>query len=178
MEKNLSKILVCLYIIVAILLVNTIVLIVSNGSIDTSSLSDNASNSNGNSESAENTEYDVSMFDEITTDDLEDVANSDTPQVVYIGRSTCGYCVQFLPSLQKAQSEYGYTTKYLDLTKITEDGEKELLTYDNDDKELEENYGATPQVLIFKDGELVDVSIGYLEYDALASFLEENGISK
>ncbi len=176
MEKTLSKILVCLYIIIAILLVNTIVLIVSNGSVDTKSLAD--STSDNSSDSSENTEYDVSMFDEITTDDLDDVADSDTPQVVYIGRSTCSYCVQFLPALQKAQSEYGYTTKYLDLTKITSEGQEKLLSYDNDDKVLEDNYGATPQVLIFKDGELVNANIGYLEYDALASFLEENGISK
>lgn len=174
MEKkdNSAKILVCLYIIIGLLALNTLVVILSNAS--------NESPTTGNTEETkENTEYDISMFNEITTDDLSKVASSSEPQVIYIGRSTCGYCVAFLPTLQKAQSEYGYTTQYLDITKITtEEQQNALLAYDNDSKILSDNFGSTPMVLIVKDGKLVNGTVGYEEYDTFADFLEENGISK
>lgn len=182
MEKSMSKILICLYIIIALLAVNTLVLIVSNGSTSASSLANNSSDSNSSdsdSDSAENTEYDVSMFDEITTDDLESVMNEDSPQVIYIGRSTCGYCVAFLPTLQQAQKDYGYKTKYLDISKMTsEEQQEKLLSYDNDEKIVTDNFGSTPMVLIAKDGKVVKATVGYQEYEDFANFLEENGITK
>lgn len=171
-KDNSSKILVCLYIIIALLTLNTIVLVVSNMS----------SNESGNSTEPmtdENTEYDVSMFNEITASDLESVAASSDPQVVFIGRSTCGYCVAFLPTVQKAQEEYGYKTNYLDITKITsEDDQQKLLAFDDDNKLITDNFGSTPMVLILKNGKLVNGTVGYEEYDSFASFLEENGITK
>ena len=168
-EKTNSKILVCLYIIIGLLLVNTIVLIISNA--------DNSS-SDYNDQTDESTEYDVSMFNEITADTMEDAVASGT-HVVYIGRETCGYCVAFLPAIQQAEQDYGYTTMYLDISKITtEEQQKQILAFDNDDKFLETNFGSTPMVLIMKDGKLVNGWVGYDEYDAFTKFLEENGITK
>ena len=41
--------------------------------------------------------------------------------MIYIGRSTCGYCVQFVPVLTQVQKELGgYTTYYIDIAKILE----------------------------------------------------------
>ncbi len=171
-DKMMSKVLTCLYIIIALLAINTLVLIIAN--VDSGSDSDNAETS-----AEESGEYDVSMFDEVTVDDIDEMKETEGLQVVYIGRATCGYCVAFLPSLQQAQSEYGYETKYLDISKITdEDGQNKVLELDNDEKFISENFGSTPMVLILEDGKLKDGWIGYDEYDAFTEFLEENGITK
>ena len=123
-------------------------------------------------------EYDVSMFTELTTSDALKKISVGSKYVVYIGRSTCGYCIQFLPNLQKAQEEYGYQTIYIDLEKMTSDDQTNILTVDNDEKYISENLGYTPMVLVFEDGKLKNGWVGYAEYDSFASFLEDNGFSK
>ncbi len=123
-------------------------------------------------------EYDVSMFTELTTSDALKKISDGSKYVVYIGRSTCGYCIQFLPNLQKAQEEYGYQTIYIDLEKMTSDDQTNILTVDNDEKYISENLGYTPMVLVFEDGKLKNGWVGYAEYDSFASFLEDNGFSK
>ena len=35
-----------------------------------------------------------------------------------MGRETCGHCVSFLPTLQKAQKELNYKTVYLDIETV------------------------------------------------------------
>ena len=168
----LKKLLTCAYIVIALLAVNTII------SLTQSSVSSESSESTEKTGTEENIEYDVSMFDTVDSNKVVDLFDSEKTQVIYIGRSTCGYCVQFLPVLQKAQEDYGYTTKYLDITTVTTEGQNALLAKDNDEKFLETNYGATPVVLLVKDGKLVDGWVGYAEYDTFASFLEENGFKK
>lgn len=166
----LTKIFYVLIAIAVLVAANLFVNIIKNGSTtkadDTEEETDTTS------------EYDVSMFTEkTTTEAVESIKKGDT-EVVYIGRSTCGYCVKFLPILQQAQKEYGYTTTYIDLTKMTSDDQTSLLTLDNDEKYISENFGYTPMILIFRDGKLVKGWVGYAEYSSFASFLEENGITK
>ena len=167
----LNKLLVCLYVLIAFLVINTGILIFKGTG------SSEATTSKTKTE--ENTEYDVSMFTSVTADDLKENISSSTPKIVYIGRSTCGYCVKFLPALQQAQKNYGYETLYLDITTVTtEDQQEKILELDNDEKFLEQNFGGTPMVLLMKDGKLIDTWIGYAEYSAYASWLEENGFTK
>ena len=126
----------------------------------------------------QNDKYDISMFDVINASKLVDLYKSNEMQVIYIGRETCGYCVQFLPVLQQAQKDYGYKTKYLDITTVTEEEQKAILAKDNSENFLKTNFGATPMVMLIKNGKLVNGWIGYAEYDAFASFLEQNGLKK
>ena len=171
-EKNiLSKILVCLYVVIVLLAINTIILIVVNGSSAKTTASDTPTEE-------ENTDYDVSTFEEFTLDNIKDVFESDKLQVVYIGRATCGYCVKFIPTLKQAQEEFGYTTKYLDISKITDAQPKELMAYDNGDKFLEQNFGSTPMVLLVKSGKLVDTWVGYNEYSEFETFLKNNKVGE
>lgn len=172
--KLLNKLLVCAYIIIALLAINTLIVFIAN--VDTSN---NNSSDNTTTEEAETSEdYDVSMMDSVDMEGLLKLFDSKETQVVYLGRSTCGYCVKFLPTLQKAQSEYGYTTHYLDITTVSDDDVSNLLKKDNDDKFLEENYGSTPMVILVKGGKMVDTWVGYSEYDDFAQFLEKNGFEK
>lgn len=135
-------------------------------------------------------DYDTSMFDELTVDEAIAKIKKGGLELVYIGRSTCGYCVQFLPNLQKAQNEFGYKTIYLDLTKITAEDQAKLSefggvlkTYDEscvnpDDVTIENEcgqFGFTPMMLIFENGKLKDKQVGYTDYEVFASLLKQNG---
>ncbi len=173
MEELLKQIRNCLYAIIVILVIITILFIASLNGNSSSSSSDS---SDSNNDTTENIEYDVSMFTSITGDEFIDKVNSSDLQLIYMGRSTCHYCVQFLPVLQKAQSEYGYETLYLDITTVTSEQQEKITNVDSDF--FNENYRATPTVLLVKDGKIVDSQVGYSDYDTFTSFLEKNGYSK
>ena len=165
-KESLNRIVKCLYVIIALLLINTVVLIAVNGN----------SNNASSEEETETAEYDVSMFTSITADEFVEAFKSDDLKVIYMGRETCGYCVQFLPNLQKAQEEYGYETLYLDITTVDSNAQEKIVNLDKDF--FEEYYGSTPTVLLVKNNKIVDSHIGYSEYDDYAEFLEKNGFSK
>lgn len=169
MENNMNKILKLLYVIIALLVLNTIILVAPNIKITADKATEKTN---------ETTEYDVSMFKQVSGTEAVEAFGSSDVQVLYLGRETCGYCVKFLPTLQKAQKEYGYKTLYLDITTVTSDEQSALLEKDNDEGFLQENYGATPMVLLVKDGKMVDTWVGYNDYDSFAQFLEKNGFKK
>lgn len=157
--------------IVILLIINLLVVILVNG--DTKDTEKTEKTETPTETETETGEYDVSMFETIDLDGLKDTFNSDEIEVVYFGRPTCSYCVQFLPVLQKAQSEFGYTTKYVDISTISEDDAEEIKDMDDF---LNENYGTTPLVILVKDGKLIEGHIGYAEYDTFVEFLNDNGI--
>lgn len=152
---------------VALLLVFTAIMVKGTGSTTSSETNEE-----------ESLEYDVSKFDTLsTTDAISEVKKGDL-EIVYIGRASCGYCAKFLPVLRQAQDDYGYKTIYIDLEKMTSDDQKNLLTMDNEEGYITENFGYTPMILIFKDSKLVNGWVGYAEYSSFAAFLEENGLKK
>ena len=157
----LNKIFYSLIAIIVILALILVELLVNGGNINTSSKSTESTTEESSEE--ENTEYDVSMFDTLTTTDAMAKIADGNEYVVYIGRSTCGYCVKFLPSLQQAQEEYGYITIYIDLEQMTQDDMTNIKTIDDEDGYIAENLGYTPMVLIFKDGKLKKGWVGYAE---------------
>lgn len=136
-------------------------------------------------ESEYNTEYDVSMFEEISALDIANKTKK-TKQVVYIGRETCGWCAAFLPMLWQAQEDFEYTTLYIDIAKIIDFNSNTVidqksfdilsnLTGNEYEGYMEENLGATPMVLIIEKGKIIGAQTGYSEYDALKTVLENAG---
>lgn len=150
--------------------------------------SSNNGSENTSNESEYNTNYDVSMFKEITASYLKHETKGRL-SVVYIGRSTCVWCSAFLPNLWEAQEKYGYTTLYIDIAKIM-DFEKGGITdqssYDIMTKltgkgyedYVEKNFGSTPMILIMKDNKIVGAQTGYSEYEEFEKFLNNSGINK
>ena len=166
-EEKLRKLQNCAYIIIILLVVNTIALFISLG--------DPKPNTNtSGSESEESYEYDVSMFKEVDKDGYMDAFNKDEINVVYLGRATCGYCVQFLPTLQEAQEDYGYKTLYIDIDKISNDDLTAILKT----MDLDLDTFGTPTTAIVKNGKVLDTQIGYSDYDTFAAMLVENGLAK
>lgn len=176
-SKILQKILKCVYIIIVLLAINTIILFASNVKITTDKDKSKDQNQKGTEEQI-NSNYDVSMFKEVTMDEAIDLFDSKETKLIYIGRATCGYCIQFLPALQQAQTEYGYQTYYYDMDKLTSEDSKKILEKDNEDKFLGKNFTATPMVLLVKNGKLQDTWVGYDDYEKFAQFLEKNGFEK
>ena len=133
-----------------------------------------------------NTKYDVSMFNEISASDIESVTK-DNLTVIYIGRSTCGWCAAFLPNLWDAQKEFGYTTQYIDIAKIIDFENGGIsdqdsydimlsLTGDGYDDYMSEHFGSTPMILIMKDNKIIGAQTGYSEYDDFVKVLNDAGI--
>lgn len=165
MEEQLKKLQVCVYIIIALLVVNTIALFASLKDTD------KVESSEGTGETYD---YDASMFTEINADEYMDALNDEEAKVVYLGRSTCGFCIQFLPTLQQAQKDYGYTTLYVDTDKITNDDLTKIIgTMGIDITEF-----GTPTTAIVKNGKVIAKQIGYTDYATFTSLLEENGFTK
>ena len=124
-----------------------------------------------------NTEYDVSSFKEISYNDFMDKYKDENKSLIYIGRSTCIHCINFLPILKQAQKEYDYTTYHLDISEITEKQADEIKRLD---KFLDKNFGMTPMVIVVKDSKIVDNGgwLGEASYEDFSNYLEKVGYSK
>lgn len=182
LEKLYKSILKLGRIIVVLLAVILIVL-----TIGVSKLYTNSSETTTNTEESDyNTDYDVSMFKEIKASEISKETKGKL-SVIYVGRETCSWCAAFLPNLWQAQEEYGYTTLYVDIAKIIDFENNSIkdedaynvmmsLTGDNYDEYMEENFGATPMILIMKDNKIINAQTGYSEYDTFKTVLNDAGI--
>lgn len=181
-KELLEKILKLGKIILVVLVAIFIVLTVGVSKMYTSNVS---TSSNSEEDSQYNTDYDVSMFKEITASKIS-AETKKSKQVVYIGRESCGWCAAFLPNLWQAQEEFDFTTLYVDLAKIidfstgavSDQDSFEILsklTGDNYDGYMEENLGATPMILIVEKGKIIGAQTGYSEYDTFKKILEDAG---
>lgn len=182
MKKNaeMNKIITLLYVIIGILVINTLVLLISN-------IKFTKEDSPTTSGETANEDYDVSMFNSVNSEGFLELVNKESTSVIYLGRGTCGYCVKFLPTLQKAQKEIGYKTNYVDIEKVGEDSEatNKMIEMINNMSEqyneangtdYESLYGYTPTVVVVGNGKIKNIWIGYSDYDTYASWLKENGV--
>ena len=79
----------------------------------TSSNTTTENNSGGSSSST--SEYDVSNMTAVDVDGAVDLFDEEGTHVLYIGRSNCSVCIQFVPVLNQVQEDLGFTTYYLDV---------------------------------------------------------------
>lgn len=177
---NIGKIIIGLLGVILIVLIIGVSKMYSNNKVDTNS------NNTQESETEYNTNYDVSMFKEIEAEDLKDETKGKL-RVVYIGRETCGWCAAFLPNLWIAQEDYKFETLYIDIAKIIDFSNGNIIDQEEYDtlssltgKEYEnymkENLGATPMILIMKDNKIVGAQTGYSEYENFETILNNAGI--
>lgn len=167
-EIRTLKLLTCISICISVIAVLILLVVLSKVSHIDSFYVDEENNSDNTT-----SEYDTSMFTEVTEDEFIDMFDKDDDEIrfVYTGQSSCSYCIAFLPYLQQSVSEYDYTLYYLDMSNLTKVTDIREL-----DDTLAETFGPTPMVFAIKNGEVVDYNNGYTEYSTLTSFLEENGV--
>ena len=137
----------------------------------------------------ESSDYDVSMMNELTLAQTVKLFDSNDVSVVYLGRANCSACVSFLPTLQKMQSKYGYTTQYLDIrtvdtssddySKLLEKLSKEVTLSINGETKTDKFssfYGYTPMVFVMSKGKFVDGIVGAYSEERFETFLNNCGI--
>ncbi|MDD2181093.1 MAG: conjugal transfer protein TraF [Bacilli bacterium] len=128
-----------------------------------------------------NIDYDTSAFKETTANEL--VNNTkDEISVVFIGSASCGWCLEFAPVLTEATEQYNLNTLYLDISKINDQETVDMLlqleTVSGLENFMQENFGATPMILIMEDGKILDADTGYKDITTFSSYLEEQGFEK
>lgn len=102
-------------------------------------------------------------------DKFQKIMDSKTEQLIYIGSPTCGYCQQFAPVLEEITTTYDLKYEYLNTTEITGSALTELLNMLGTD-------ASTPQIVVVKDGKVVNIQQGYTDREGFFNFLQENGV--
>jgi len=173
-----------LSILITILLVLVLIFSLNSGSNTYSSSSESE---NESTETASSDEYDVSDFTEITAQDIEKTSKGKTI-LIYIGRSSCGYCLQYLSTLKEVQKEYGYTTYYIDIAKILDYEKGGILDEEantimtglkttDDQEDVMDDWGSTPMTLIIKNNKIIDSMVGAGDTSALETLVKNNGLA-
>ena len=185
MEDKLEKIYKLVIILTAIAAINLVIgLVLVTRHYD----ENNTVSKNETSESNDN--YDVSSLNSVDINGLLKLFDKKKGySVVYLGRSTCTACVNFLPTLKDAQKKYGFIANYLDITTVNTADESFDKLMDKLSKEVtltvngEEStqsfgnfYGYTPMTFIIKDGKFRAGIVGAYSSDKFEEFLNENGI--
>ena len=184
MEQKLNIILVLVAIMTVVAVVTMFVVIFKDGG--SSKKNTTSETKTEEKDETPSYEYDVSKFKEISAADIESESKGKTI-LLYIGRSTCGYCVQFVPILQQVQEAHNYTTYYLDIAKIYDyqngvvldsKAESTMLNLKTNDaqKGVMNNFGSTPMTLVIKNGKVVDSLIGYVDAGTLEDLVTSNGL--
>ena len=189
--KNLTFIVILGFIIMFILIIG---LYFKDGTTTTET---NKGTSGGSATS--DTEYDVSEMNEVDLEEAVALFDEKGTHVLYMGRSACTYCRQFVPVLNEVQEDLGFTTNYLDVNTIaniwnsqkknTDEGKallkqvKELtdkITIEataNGEKgklgDLFVENGFTPATIVIKDGKVVEGFFGYRNAETLTELLEK-----
>lgn len=187
--RNLTFIVILGFIIMFILIIG---LYFRNGG-SSSNTTNNGSNSGGSASS--NSNYDVSNMEEVDVDEALALFEEEGIHVLYMGRSTCSVCVQFVPVLNEVQQNLGFKSYYFNVeTSNWSDFQDEIkpltdkltvettvrTTMDGESVTLEDTvgnlfyeYGFTPVTIIIKDGEMVDGFIGYRDNETLTDLIEQ-----
>ncbi len=133
----------------------------------------------------EEIDYDVSKFDEIDINKALALFDQKDLAVVYMGRETCHFCVQYVPIITSVQEELGFKTYYLDTLKMDVTSEfydkfinklDKKYELDGENKTIGEFYklyGYTPITIVIKNGKMIDGHIGYMERDYLMGLLDK-----
>lgn len=177
--KNLTFIVILGFIIIAMLIIG---LYFKSGSVNDST--NNTSNNNSTS-----SDYDVSKMNEVDIDGALSLFDKKGTHVLYMGRSTCSVCVQFVPVLNEVQEDLDFTTNYLDVATFMSNwsAAKDDLKPLTDKMDIEAsangeegtlgelfvNYGYTPALVIIKDGKVVDGFFGYRDAETLTETLNK-----
>jgi len=144
----------------------------------------NSTDTNTNAGGSDTTvEYDVSKMKQVSGKTAAKLFEEKGTYILYIGRSTCGVCVNLVPELNKVIAELDININYLPLESTFRTDFVDLFkhltieTEINGNKgtygELLESNGYTPMVIVIKDGKMVDGFVGYRTSDTISSLFSK-----
>lgn len=111
-----------------------------------------------------------------STAELNDAIN-DKESIILLAQTTCSYCEQFNPVLNKVKNDYDLNVYVIVVDTLDSDVFNEMMSMDNgfgDYFEENTNWG-TPLLLLFDKGNFIDDVSGYTEEDNLISILSNDG---
>lgn len=101
--------------------------------------------------------------------------NSSKNSIIVVGQTSCGYCIQSKPVLQKIAKEKNIVINYLNITDLSEsDSESFQTSLDY----LKDNEWGTPLTLIVSKGNVRDSINGTKDYDGYMESFKNNGFIK
>lgn len=95
-----------------------------------------------------------------------------TPQVLFLGRPTCSYCVQFTPVIETLSKDYSFKYEYINTDDLSSSGLSKLL----EKLGVDESEFGTPYLVVAKDGKVLAEQSGYLDREPLFQFLQEHSV--
>ena len=110
--------------------------------------------------------------------EYEELIESETPEVLVIGQTSCSACMMAKPALITIADQYDVKINYLNLTELkSEENGTELVEKFNSSLEFytKEEWG-TPLMIIVKDKEVIGSSKGYHSIEDYVEFLKKKGI--
>lgn len=113
---------------------------------------------------------------DITVSEYLDIIAKDDTSIIYIGRPGCGYCQMFNPILTEVLNKYKIGVEYVNIEEIASEEEWNSFIESND--YLSAGEWGTPTLIIYKNGEVVNINPGYVENDVLVKFLSDNELIK
>ncbi|MFA5409552.1 MAG: glutaredoxin family protein [Bacilli bacterium] len=118
-------------------------------------------------------DYDMVMnftfvFKQITVSQYIELAGESEEHFIYIGRPTCGYCVQSTPWSKLISYQLDKDIYYINIDEETDSDLKLLAEKTNDVYS-----GATPLFLVVKDNTIIRYKEGAGSYTALSVFFQE-----
>ena len=120
----------------------------------------------------DNTKYE---FNNIDVAKFVELYKGEEKSIVYIGRPTCSYCVEFYPILGRVADENELLVNYLDLDTQTEAQMKALL---ESDEYFKTNWG-TPLTIVVSNSKIEDAKInGKVDKKTTEDFFKQMGFIK
>ena len=108
-------------------------------------------------------------LNQITYDDYKTFVENGDAFIVVIERAGCGYCIQYMPIVEDVAKEKQIPIHYIDTDTLTDEEMNEL---SNTNSYLKRNDWGTPTTLFMLGDRVLDTIGGYVEKDALLSFLD------
>ena len=111
------------------------------------------------------------VLDEITLDEYIELNNSTDKVGIYIASSDSEVNQNYEEILVEVMKNRTTKMKYLDLTKVNEEGR--IITFMNANDFTKDSY-TEPMILIFEDGKMKDSLVGSTDKNSLITFLDSN----
>lgn len=114
----------------------------------------------------------------IGMDEYRVLINSQIPEVIVVGQTSCSHCMMAKPALLNIATKYGVKINYLNMTEIKneENGTELINEFNSSLAYLQKEEWGTPLMMIVKDKEVVATSNGYLSENNYVKFLKDQGI--
>ena len=104
--------------------------------------------------------------------DVDRLYNGDEISIIYIGRTTCGYCQLFTPVIDSFSEKYNFDYHFIDIDKLTNGDLIKVLNIVGVDTE---EFG-TPYLVVSQGGKKIIEQNGYIDEAGLFSVLKSAGV--